>query len=206
MVTQNGDGDAERRVSAPDRTRFWVFLVLEFSLIPIALLLGLVFRQPATADLAWDPVAILVGISAAAFMVVLVFVTLRCPIGPIAHIKDFLIRELLPMLAGCTWAEIGLVCVVAGIGEEMLFRGVVQGALAKSLGPATGVVIGSILFGLCHPISRTYVVLAGLLGGFLGILWLLSGNLLAPIVAHGVYDFAVLSILFRAHSASESDR
>jgi membrane protease YdiL (CAAX protease family) len=35
------------------------------------------------------------------------------------------------------------------------------------------------------------------MGAYLGGLWQTSGNLLVPIVAHAVYDFAVLCVLLR---------
>jgi membrane protease YdiL (CAAX protease family) len=35
------------------------------------------------------------------------------------------------------------------------------------------------------------------MGAYLGGLWEASGNLLVPIVAHALYDFAVLRLLLR---------
>jgi membrane protease YdiL (CAAX protease family) len=50
----------------------------------------------------------------------------------------------------------------------------------------------SVLFGIMHWISRAYAVFATILGFYLGWLWIASGNLLVPIVAHGLYDFVAL--------------
>jgi hypothetical protein len=36
-------------------------------------------------------------------------------------------------------------------------------------------------------------VLAAIVGIYLGAIWLLTGNLLVPIVAHAVYDFVALT-------------
>jgi membrane protease YdiL (CAAX protease family) len=52
-----------------------------------------------------------------------------------------------------------------------------------------------VLFGLLHPITPTYAVLAALMGAYLGGVWLASGNLLVPIVAHALYDFIALAYL-----------
>jgi membrane protease YdiL (CAAX protease family) len=61
-----------------------------------------------------------------------------------------------------------------------------------------GVLIGGLVFGIAHPLSKTYFVLAAMLGCYLGWLWLVAdGNLLAPIVAHAAYDFTALVILMR---------
>ena len=48
-----------------------------------------------------------------------------------------------------------------------------------------------------HPVSPMYAVLAGLAGAYFGALIVLTGNLLAPIVAHGGYDFVALLVLAR---------
>ena len=52
-----------------------------------------------------------------------------------------------------------------------------------------GLLISSLLFGLAHAITRTYVILAGLAGVFFGLQWHYTGNLLAPIISHAVYDY-----------------
>jgi uncharacterized protein len=75
----------------------------------------------------------------------------------------------------------------------VLFRGVVQTLLHQWTGSEwTSLLLAGLLFGLLHAITRTYVVLATLVGVYLGWLWLATGNLLAPITAHAVYDFGAL--------------
>jgi membrane protease YdiL (CAAX protease family) len=54
-----------------------------------------------------------------------------------------------------------------------------------------------VLFGLRHPISVPYMVMAAFLGLYLGTVWIVSGNLLTVIVVHTLYDFAALSYLIR---------
>jgi membrane protease YdiL (CAAX protease family) len=79
----------------------------------------------------------------------------------------------------------------------MLFRGVVQGRLARWLGPWQGLAAASLLFGLLHPISLTYVLLAAAFGAYLGWFWMTTDNLLAVIVTHALYDFLALVYLLR---------
>ena len=50
----------------------------------------------------------------------------------------------------------------------------------------------AILFGLLHAVNAAYAVLATLMGLYLGWLWMATGNLAVPIVAHAVYDFLAL--------------
>jgi membrane protease YdiL (CAAX protease family) len=94
-----------------------------------------------------------------------------------------------------------MVAVLAGVGEELLFRGVVQAKLIDWTSPAIGVVIGSLLFGAMHALSKTYFVLATLIGLCFGWLAWHYHDLVAPIVAHTVYDFVALLYLSRARCA-----
>ena len=87
--------------------------------------------------------------------------------------------------------------LLAGVGEEALFRGVIQPALAAHL-PAWAAIAHRhrLLFGLAHWVTPTYAILAGIVGAYLGWLLLrLSGNLLVPIVAHALYDVVALAVL-----------
>jgi membrane protease YdiL (CAAX protease family) len=102
-----------------------------------------------------------------------------------------LYREVLrPLFSTLSFGEIVLVSLLAGVGEELLFRGAVQ--------PAWGLVAASVLFGLCHVGGRTtwpLGVWAGAVGLLLGWLAVLTDGLLAPIVAHAAYDALALSYI-----------
>jgi membrane protease YdiL (CAAX protease family) len=63
------------------------------------------------------------------------------------------------------------------------------------MGAWRALAVTSGLFGLLHPITPAYIVMAGLLGAYLGAVWIVTGNLLTVIVAHALYDFLALRIL-----------
>ena len=90
-----------------------------------------------------------------------------------------------------------MISIVAGIGEELLFRGVLQVVLIGWLGLTFGIILASVVFGLLHAVTPTYAVLATIIGIYFGWFAWASGNLLGPIVAHSVYDFAALAYLTR---------
>ena len=46
-------------------------------------------------------------------------------------------------------------------------------------------------------------MIAGLIGLYLGWLWMATGNLLVPIVTHTVYDFVVLVYLVKIRTPRE---
>jgi membrane protease YdiL (CAAX protease family) len=87
--------------------------------------------------------------------------------------------------------------VLAGLGEEALFRGVIQGGLVAYIGVPMAIVVSSVLFGLAHYISKTYVVFAMTLGALFGLLYAWSGNIAVPMIAHVAYDFVALWYIYR---------
>jgi len=200
----DGDGDGDGNGGGGSRSRaggpvpFPVFVLFEAGLAPLALVLGWAVGQPPLADFAWDADAALGGVAATVPMLGLLALAVRWPVGPVARIKAFFDRELSPALAGCEWPDLALISVAAGVGEEMLFRGVIQGALVRSIGsPGLALGLAAVVFGLFHPVSVAYVVLASALGAYLGLVWAASGNLLTVMVAHALYDFVALVVLLR---------
>ena len=89
-----------------------------------------------------------------------------------------------------------LIAACAGFVEELLFRGVLQ--------PHLGLWITSFLFGLCHALSTTYFLVAAGLGLYLGLAYEWSGgNLLVPMLIHGIYDFGAF-LLYRRRMRADS--
>jgi uncharacterized protein len=176
-------------------------VVFEGSLAPVAIGVGWLLRSPPLATLRLDWRAGLLGIAATLPLLLLFWLCLKCPWRPLAEIARITDEMLVPLFRDCRLLELVLIAALAGIGEEMLFRGVIQAAAAQEIGGQRGVwvalLVTSVLFGLLHPITPTYAILAGLVGLYLGGLWLASGNLLTPIVAHGTYDFLALAYLVK---------
>ena len=108
------------------------------------------------------------------------------------------------MFPAASVGQLALVATLAGVGEELLFRGVLQTILGWWMLPAASIVIASLLFGLAHALSKVYFLLATAIGLFLGGLTWYFNDLVAPIVAHAVYDFIALMYLTRSHVAAAS--
>jgi len=104
-------------------------------------------------------------------------------------------EELAPRLVdGASRRDLLLVSLFSGVGEEALFRGAVQ--------PEFGIVAASIVFGLVHvgP-DRRYLAWTvwALLAGFLfGALYIVTGGLLAPVIAHVTHNAATFLIWKRS--------
>jgi membrane protease YdiL (CAAX protease family) len=82
--------------------------------------------------------------------------------------------------------------IAVGIGEELLFRGVLQALLQRFTGIPVAVAISAAVFGACHPHGLLYTVVTGLFGGYFSFLWMKTNNLAVPIIAHAVWDALVL--------------
>ena len=61
---------------------------------------------------------------------------LTWPVGPLAKVKEFCEEEVVPLFDKSYWSELALISLSAGVGEEMLFRGVLQAWFTAWLGPA----------------------------------------------------------------------
>jgi membrane protease YdiL (CAAX protease family) len=112
-----------------------------------------------------------------------------------------LIVELLGQpLSLCTWYDLLLLAALAGFGEELLFRGVLQPWIGRGH-PLAGLIGANLVFGLMHALTPGYAALATAFGFYLS--WLLGGfgepNLLRPIVAHAAYDYVAFLLIVREY-------
>ena len=181
-------------------------VLVEGGLAGLAWALGWFLSQPALASLHWDWSDAIVGIIASVPMLGMFLALLRWPVGSLVKIRQLLLEVVRPLFGKCTLAEIGTISLLAGVGEEMLFRGVLQGVISRWLSPGIGLVVASALFGLAHLITPTYALAATLMGVYLGWLWQVSDNLLTPILTHAVYDFLALCCLLRFRGLYEGGR
>ena len=179
-------------------------IVFEGGLGVLALVLGWVFAQPVVDTLKFDVSGVAWGAVATLPLVVLLLVIVRCPAGPIRGLKQLVDETVVPLFANCRCWHLAVVSAFAGIGEELLFRGLLQQSLVGYLGVWPAVIVASLAFGLAHPISKTYVATAGVIGIYLGWLLVATGNLLVPIIAHGLYDFVALVYLTRSAPSAET--
>lgn len=105
------------------------------------------------------------------------------------------VQAMLPTSTRGRWAWAGL-SVTAGITEEITYRGLltlVVMTLAPTL-PMTGLVaVLAVLFGVAHWYQgRSGMVVTGLAGAGLAVLYLATGSLLVPMVLHVLMDLRAL--------------
>lgn len=107
--------------------------------------------------------------------------------GRLGSVHAFLESEVFPLFRPLPVWKLLLLSSAAGVGEELLFRGVIQEEL--------GLPVASVVFGLMHGPTRDLWPLAlwaTAMGAGLGVLYQASGNVFVPVVSHALYDGAAL--------------
>jgi uncharacterized protein len=114
-----------------------------------------------------------------------------------SHHRQLFEAVLRPIFGKCSVLQLWIISLIAGFSEEAFFRGSIQGSLADRVGVVLALVLASAAFGACHLLTWTYAIIAAFLGGYLGLLWIWTGNLLTPMITHSAYDFVALVYFLR---------
>lgn len=174
-----------RRIAPGTLTRY--ALILGVAMIAAAWLWSLAFQgHGLSAQFPRDqwPAELLTG-ALAGGMFALAALTLLDRVPSLKRIERLLTAWLdMPALRVHHAIIFGL---LAGIPEEILFRGALQ--------PVLGLVITSIIFGALHAITWAYFVYATVAGVLLGVLAAGTGGLWAPVAAHTVIDVIMFLML-----------
>lgn len=177
----------------PRRQWFWVACAAEAALFVVADLLGRWLHVPPLTQVRLVAGDVLAGTLAAVPLFGFFLWSLHSPFRSLVSIRAFLESHARPLFAEWSLGKLLCISIVAGVSEEALFRGFIQGALAGPLGQPAAILLASLAFGLAHPITPAYCVLAAVIGAAMSGLYLATGNLLTPMVTHAVYDFAALT-------------
>ncbi|MDR1053531.1 MAG: CPBP family intramembrane metalloprotease [Planctomycetaceae bacterium] len=117
-------------------------------------------------------------------------------------------------MSGFAIWQIAIISLVAGLGEELFFRGFLQAGIQELINgwakntvddalfdlptfyTAANLFFVSILFGAAHALTKMYFFIAFLISLYLGALLLFTNNnIIIPIGVHALYDFVVLTIV-----------
>ena len=110
--------------------------------------------------------------------------------------------EIIPLL-------IPLQLLLVGPGEELLFRGVIQGSLRERFSAPAAIVLASLMFAPAHIIALSgglsaVAVSIGVLfvpSLIFGYVYEKTGNIVAPALTHGLYNATLFTILYIAVSS-----
>ncbi|MGH7192529.1 MAG: lysostaphin resistance A-like protein, partial [Candidatus Saccharimonadales bacterium] len=158
----------------------------------VAALLAWWLEVPVAEGWRLDLASVAMGVTAAAPLFAVMWMAVRFPLGPFRKLKALVEESIAPLFRTGGLFDFAVISLLAGAGEELLFRGVVQRGLAPTLGSWMACLLAAVLFGLCHALNAGYLTLATAIGLYLGWLERATGNLAIPIITHAVYDFAAL--------------
>lgn len=209
----HAEPDADSPRESPQRPQiFWIAVVFEGGLGAVALAVGWLCDFSVLGDTTWSTEALLYGLLVTIPPVIGLLAIDRFPIGPLADLNRVVDKLIVPLFRNLNVLQLLVIAALAGIGEELFFRGLLQGGLEHLISgrmesvtaAICALVVVSALFGVMHAITRMYALLCFLMGIYLGGIWIIDSprNLLAPIIVHGLYDFVALVYLVRVSDTS----
>ena len=120
------------------------------------------------------------------------------PLGPLLGALQYLALQPPPLLPGAEPWELALATLVllvsAGLAQELLFRGLLQRAAIRQLGPPEGLLYATTVYAVMHvgTLAPLQVGLAFGLGLLFALLTQRSGSLLPAITVHAVASASLL--------------
>ena len=176
-------------------------IVFEGGLAVLALVIGYFCGFSPARTLSWSFPAVVLGFAATIPMLVMFVFLDRAKSLPLLRIQQLVRMFIFTFFNKCSTTQIFLICVLAGIGEELFFRGLMQDGIAYGIGGTVGLICGiaisSFFFGVAHLVTPTYGVIAFFMSLYFAALFLGAGNILVPMIAHALYDYCVIRFLLR---------
>ncbi len=195
-------------MSDPDKKDnfFKLACYFEGSLILVAVILGWTAGIDPFAGLHFSEMAIVYGIIGTMPLVLLFLALYQLKFDAVRQIRRILNDTLGPNMHRYHWTDLLVLAAIAGISEELLFRGVIQPWMESSWGMLAGLIGSNVIFGLVHAVTPLYALLAGLVGIYLGLSLDYGGtrNLLTPMVIHATYDFLAFLVILRNYNGNRS--
>lgn len=185
------------------KRRFFLYAVLfEGGLGIVALAFCLIFGLPFLQALRPDGAALLAVLPGTAILLAVYFALKLVPLAALKEIEGILRSFYREYMAEMPMWKIAVICLAAGFGEEMFFRGFLQSGLFALAGffgfdaasPAVVCLVFwlvSAIFALGHAATKWYLVLAFFASLYFCTLYYATGNLLTAMLVHALYDFVV---------------
>lgn len=191
------------------KSRSFLFTVtlLEGALAGVAILLCMLVSIDLTTVLPWNLKSLIGGIVATIPLVIGLLIVVSLPLRPFRRICELMDRSIVPLLTRSRWYELPFMAVLAGVGEELMFRGFGQIWLTSLIGPLAALGVVNLIFGLAHAVTITYFIMATIAGLYFSLLTQLTEdyNLTIPIITHALYDYiAFLVLIHRSKSVHKA--
>jgi len=168
-----------------------ITLIVEGFLLSAATVWSWVSGIQLGPAMAYRPEMLLIGCACGLALALssLILFWLGKSVGFLSNLRETILSEFAPLFSELSWLDALLVAAVSGFCEEILFRGIIQSQCQ--------LLVTSLIFGLFHCPSLkhlSYGLWAFVAALFLGWIYILTGNLWVPILAHAVNN--AISLLF----------
>lgn len=190
--------DNPARPDTEGRMMFITGFVFEWMLAAVALAWAYWRGLPLLQELTWSTDLLITSVVATGPLVAALLIMVRVQAPWMRKIEAHVRSFLAPLLRYGGISGMAVLAIAAGVGEELLFRGVLQAEFIAPLGPWGALIVASILFGVCHWITPAYALIATIMGAYLGALYMYTGGLTVPILVHALYDF--IAFLYFAYT------
>lgn len=120
--------------------------LFEASLIIVALLLAWIANINPFASLYFSEPAIIIGLLGTLPLLLLFQALFYLPQKSATDIRSLLLKTLAPSLHQRHWTDLLLLATIAGVSEELLFRGVIQPWITTAWGMTAGFYMPVVLF------------------------------------------------------------
>jgi uncharacterized protein len=171
----------------------------ELTLLILTFAWSILFDRPAPTDICWSFASLAIGTVAAIPPFAFFIWSLNTKLPLFSYHQDLLESLLRPLFGKWSMPQLLTLSILAGVCEEAFFRGAIQGSVSDHGPKLWALFLASGLFGACHLITWTYAIIAAFIGAYIGLLYIWTGNLLAPMVTHAAYDFAALVYFLRVY-------
>ncbi len=187
---------------SPDSDSFFkTACYFESALILVSIVFGWIADINPFEFIIFNEQAVLNGIMGTLPLCIIFLALNKITTESLQKIRQTLEDTLGPSLVKHHWTDLFILGAIAGISEEILFRGVIQPWLENSWGIMAGLLLSSLIFGFVHAVTFLYFVMATAVSIYLGLYLDYEGtrNLLTPIIIHGLYDFFAFVVIIRAY-------
>ena len=128
----------------------------EGSLLVLAIVLGWIAGIDPFATLHFSENAVFYGMMGTLPLFVIFMAMQSLQIESVQQVRKLLLETLGPSMHRYGWADLFILAAIAGLSEEVLFRGVIQPWIESGWGKNAGLVFSNIIFGLVHTVIRHF--------------------------------------------------
>jgi uncharacterized protein len=187
------------KMAAERNSGFRLAMLIEGALALLALLLGWALRVPLGDQFGRTfrelGQGTLLGVLAMLPLLAIFWWLIHATWAAARRLREQVEQLILELFPQASIPQMIAVAFAAGIGEELLFRGVIQSLVARWTTPLLGITVASLIFGMFHAMSPLYFFIATAVGAYFGWIVLIGQDLVPAIVAHVLYDCVALVYL-----------